>query len=195
MVACVPPSVDADSRSACPAVPRACAHAWAAASYGSLRALLCLSPLLLAALSGRCVQVQCLPAGEGLSGSLSIRIQARACLPRCAPLSHSLACPARNMIIAALCFPCLRAAEHSPSQAQAADDANCDDEDHEDPTVDPAESDAEAHHVQEGVRKDADVKNVRLSSASLPLSLPSAFICLLSSTCSAPAPLPLLLPT
>ena len=99
------------------------------------------------------------------------------------------------MIIAALCFPCLRAAEHSPSQAQAADDATSDDEDHEDPTVDPAESDAEAHHIQEGVRKDADVKNVRLSSASLPLSLPSAFICLLSSTCSAPAPLPLLLPT
>ena len=143
--------------------------------YGSLRALLCLSPLLLAALSGRCVQVQCLPAGKGLSGSLSIRIQARACLPRCAPLSHSLACPApaRNMIIAALCFPCLRAAQQSPSQAQAADDATSDDEDHEDPTVDPADPDAEAHRVQEGVRKDADVKNVRLSSASLPLSLPS----------------------
>ena len=55
-VACAPPSVDADSRSACPALPRARAHARAAAaSYRSFRALcrvlMCLSPLLIAALS------------------------------------------------------------------------------------------------------------------------------------------------
>ena len=69
------------------------------------------------------------------------------------------------MIIAALCFPCLRAAEQTPSQAQAADDTNSDDEEHEDPTVDPADPDQEAHRVQERASKEADGRNVRLSDA------------------------------
>ena len=88
------------------------------------------------------------------------------------PRSRTLACPARNSIITALCFLLLRAAEPTPFQALSADYEDADSFlHHEDPSVDPLDAEQEAHRVQERASKEADGRNVRLDPLPLPLCL------------------------